>query len=97
MKTLLLSLSLLLVIGQANAAQDSEKQLASCFKEQLELSIQNLDSYDSKTNMKLLNDNIKQCKNEVKSIVKAEKESKRQAKLVAQIAKLQSKLTTTKK
>lgn len=74
----------------------SEKIFNKCFKEQLALAAQNVESHKMSDNVKHLNTGVKSCKDQVKSIVKAEKDAKKREKLEAQIKKLQAKLASGK-
>lgn len=87
MRTLLTIITLATItLGNVQA---STKTANTCFKEQVKLALQNVDSHDFNGNKKALNAGLKSCND----IVKAERLSKKRIKLQEQIKKLQAKLT----
>lgn len=75
-----------------NAKADSKTQLNGCIKKVYSTaSVSNLETKDL---TKAVSAGIKECRQSVKSMVKAERASKKRSKLEAQLKKLQAKLGT---
>lgn len=92
MKTLLLSLALFSIALNSQAAESkktADEIFNSCIKENLYQAAENLDSYDIKTNIKQIQDDLKDCKKEASTALKAEK---KRAATLAKIEKLKKSL-----
>lgn len=82
-----------LMVFSLNSMASSETQLKNCLQKALTVSSLELNRSDKASEvLKSMNIKIKACKDEVKSLVKAEKQAKKKAKLLDQIKKLQAKL-----
>ena len=82
-----------LMVISLNSMASSETQLKNCLQKALTASSLELNRSDKASEvLKSMNVQIKACKDEVKSIVKAERASKKKSKLLDQIKKLQAKL-----
>lgn len=93
MKLLIIAIAL----GSAMTVHaDSNSVLRSCLSKTYSAALKIGNDVKANDVIKFVNKDIKACKDEVKSIVKAEKDAKRREKLEAQIKKLQVKLVSGK-
>jgi ribosomal protein S20 len=96
MKTLLtLTGSLLItlsIFGSIAAQADSNSDLNACIKKTYNAALQAPSSTKASDLLKFVSKDIKACKDQVKSLVKAERAAKKRSKLESQLKKLQAKL-----
>lgn len=88
----LLTLSLM-VISLNSLAASSDEKLKNCLQRTITASSMELNRSDKPNDvLKSMNKGIKACKDEVKLMVKAEKDAKNKKSLLDKLAKLQEKL-----
>jgi len=82
-----------LITVSLNSMANSEVQLKNCLQKTLTASSLELNRSEKPSDvLKSMNKSIKQCKDEVKALVKAEKAAAKKNKLMEAIKKLQAKL-----
>jgi Zn-dependent oligopeptidase len=82
-----------LMVISLNSMASSEVQLKNCLQKTLTASSLELNRSEKPSDvLKSMNQSIKSCKDEVKSLVKAEKKAKQKNSLLDKLAKMQEKL-----